>query len=62
MMAIRDTDAIPYRRTQAYAEAVAKAAIQRARLRHHAHELWAQGVGQATSAVMRRAWYGRTGR
>ena len=50
---LRDTDTIPYRQTAAYARAVALAALQRASIRHHVHELWAQNIGQHTSGWMR---------
>jgi hypothetical protein len=57
----RDTDTIPYRRTQAYARAVVAAALQRAAVRHHRAELWPSQRGQSTSGVMRRPWYGHAG-
>lgn len=55
---IRDTDTIPYRRTQAYARAVVAAALQRAAVRHHVHELTTHGGRLTTSAVLRREWFG----
>ncbi len=56
----RDPDSIPYRKTADYARAVTMAAIQRARMRHHVHELWAQNVGQSTSGMMRRPRFAHT--
>ena len=54
---IRDTDTIPYRKSAAYARAVVAAALQRAAVRHHVHELRDQGNKPATSAVLRRPWF-----
>ena len=53
----QDTVNLPYRRTQAYARAVVAAALQRAAVRHHVHELRDQGNKPATSAVLRRPWF-----
>ena len=57
---LRDTDTISYRQTPAYARAVTAAAIQKARIRHHVHELWVQNVGQATSGLLRCYGFYRT--
>lgn len=57
----RDTDSIPYRKTQAYARAAVAAAIQKAAMRHHTRQLWPSQSGQSTSGAMRRAWFGYAG-
>lgn len=52
---VRDPAMVPYRASREYARACVAAALQRARIRHRVRELWTDGVGQSTSAVVRRA-------
>jgi hypothetical protein len=56
----RDTE-LPYRKTRAYARAVAAAAIQKAAIRHRVGQLWPSQSGQSTSGAMRRPWFGYAG-
>jgi hypothetical protein len=58
---IRDTSAIPYRKTAAYTRAVVAAALQKAAMHHRARELWPSQSGQSTSGAMRRPWFGYVG-
>jgi hypothetical protein len=55
---IRDTDSIPYRKTQAYARAAAAAALQKAAMHHRVGQLWPSQAGQSTSGAVRRRWFG----
>lgn len=55
---IRDFANTPYRRTAAYARAVAAAAIQKARMHHRVGTLWPSQSGQSTSGAVRRPWFG----
>jgi hypothetical protein len=52
---IRDTDAIPYRKTSAYKRALEVAREQQAKMRHRVGTLWPTEAGQSTSGMLRRS-------
>lgn len=53
-----DLQNVPYRKTPAFARAVAAAALQKAAMRHRVGTLWPSQAGQSTSGAVRRPWFG----